>query len=205
MDGHLHIHNLTGHGRGPYTFDVPPGKCTVLSGASGSGKSLLLRMIADLDPNDGDVRLGNLSREDLSGPAWRREVIYVAAESGWWADDVRAHFGEDDAIDPRLDQLAGHLCLRADILAAPVSHLSTGERQRLALLRAVMRRPRFLLLDEPTSALDRDTTLAVEAVLKRVMSEGIGLLVVSHNEEQAARLRDARFRLCQNGLEAVSP
>lgn len=68
-----------------------------------------------------------------------------------------------------------------------------------------MRRPRFLLLDEPTSALDRETTLAVEAVLKRVMTEGIGLLVVSHNEEQAARLRHAQFRLCHNGLEAVSP
>lgn len=204
MDGHLHIHNLTGHGRGPYSLDVAPGKCTVLSGASGSGKSLLLRMIADLDPNTGDVRIGTTSRASMSGPAWRREVIYVAAESGWWADDVRAHFDKHDLTDPRLDRLARHLGLRADILSAQVSHLSTGERQRLALLRALVRRPRFLLLDEPTSALDRDTTLAVEAVLQEVMTEGIGLLVVSHNAEQAARLCDAQFRLCKTGLEAIA-
>lgn len=204
MDGHLHIQHLAGHGRGPYTFDVAGGKCTVLSGTSGSGKSLLLRMIADLDPNDGDVRIGSTSREALSGPAWRREVIYVAAESGWWADDVRSHFDDHDLADPRLARLVRQVGLRDDILAASVSHLSTGERQRLALLRAVIRRPRFLLLDEPTAALDRDTTLAVEALLREVMSEGVGLLVVSHNTEQAARLRDAHFRLCPAGLETVA-
>lgn len=204
MDGHLHIQHLAGHGRGPYTFDVASGKCTVLSGTSGSGKSLLLRMIADLDPNDGDVRIGSTSREALSGPAWRREVIYVAAESGWWADDVRSHFDDHDLADPRLARLVRQVGLRDDILAASVSHLSTGERQRLALLRAVIRRPRFLLLDEPTAALDRDTTLAVEALLREVMSEGVGLLVVSHNTEQAARLRDAHFRLCPAGLETVT-
>ena len=211
MDGHLHIQHLTGHGRGPYTFDVTGGKCTVLSGASGSGKSLLLRMIADLDPSDGDVRIGSTPREALSGPAWRREVTYVAAESGWWADDVRSHFDEPcpadtpNPADPRLARLARQLGLRDDILAARVSHLSTGERQRLALLRAIVRRPRFLLLDEPTSALDHDTTLAVEAVLREVMTEGVGLLVVSHNTEQAARLQHAHWRLCPAGLEPLHP
>jgi len=220
MDGQLHIEHLTGHGRGPYTFEVTGGKCTVLSGPSGSGKSLLLRMIADLDPSDGSVRIGSTPREALSGPAWRREVIYVAAESGWWADDVRSHFddlgpadipgtpdpsGTPGTPDTRLARLAQRLRLRDDILAARVSHLSTGERQRLALLRAIVRRPRFLLLDEPTSALDHDTTLAVEAVLREVMAEGVGLLVVSHNAEQAARLQHAHWRLCPSGLEPLHP
>ncbi|WP_066741516.1 ATP-binding cassette domain-containing protein [Cupriavidus sp. D384] len=211
MDGQLHIQDLTGHGRGPYTFDVTGGKCTVLSGSSGSGKSLLLRMIADLDPSDGTVRIGSTPREALSGPAWRREVTYVAAESGWWADDVLSHFdepglaGTPDHPDTRLARLARQVGLRDDILAARVSHLSTGERQRLALLRAIVRRPRFLLLDEPTSALDHDTTLAVEAVLREVMAEGVGLLVVSHNTGQAARLQHAHWRLCPGGLEPVHP
>lgn len=205
MDGHLHIRQLTGHGRGPYTFDVTGGRCTVLSGPSGSGKSLLLRMIADLDPSGGSVRIGNTPREALSGPAWRREVTYVAAESGWWADDVRSHFDGLDPADTRLARLARQVGLRGDILAARVSHLSTGERQRLALLRAIVRRPRFLLLDEPTSALDHDTTLAVEAVLREVMAEGVGLLIVSHNTEQAARLQHAHWRLCPSGLEPMHP
>jgi ABC-type multidrug transport system ATPase subunit len=204
MDGDLEIENLRGHGRGPYSLVVAAGRCTVLSGTSGSGKSLLLRMIADLDPNTGNVRLGQTSREAMSGPAWRREVIYVAADAGWWADDVRAHFDDFEKIRHRLDWLTHALGLRPDILSAQVSHLSTGERQRLALIRALVRRPRFLLLDEPTSALDRDTTLAVEAVLREAMAEGIGLLVVSHNAEQAARLRDVQFALSSAGLEAVA-
>ena len=204
LSGDLRIGNLRGHGRGPYSLAVAAGKCTVLSGPSGSGKSLLLRMIADLDPNTGDVLLGTASREAMSGPAWRRQVIYVAADAGWWADDVRAHFDDFDKHREWLERLASQLCLRPDILSAQVSHLSTGERQRLTLMRALARHPRFLLLDEPTSALDRDTTLAVEAVLREAMAGGIGLLVVSHNPEQAERLRDAQFTLSPSGLESVS-
>ncbi|MGO4303320.1 ABC transporter ATP-binding protein [Cupriavidus sp. RAF12] len=199
MDANLYIRHLTGHGRGPFTLVVAPGRCTVLSGASGTGKSLLLRMIADLDPNEGEVRIGKTPRDAMTGPAWRREVTYVAAESGWWADDVRSHFTDPAAAE----RLLGRLLLRPDILSAAVSHLSTGERQRLALIRALVRRPRFLLLDEPTSGLDADTTMAVEALLRDVMSEGIGLLVVSHNTAQAARLRHAQFHLRQDGLESL--
>ncbi|CAG9180121.1 ABC transporter ATP-binding protein [Cupriavidus pampae] len=203
MDGCLQIRQLAGHGRGPFDFDVPPGRCTVLSGASGSGKSLVLRMIADLIPSSGDVRIGSTSRESLSGPAWRREVVYVAAESGWWADDVRSHFEIRDVLNLALPALLRALHLRDDILDAQVSHLSTGERQRLALLRAITLRPRFLLLDEPTSGLDRDSTLAVEAILNDRMTAGMGLLVVTHNTEQAARLQGKHLRLCAAGLEVV--
>ena len=56
-------------------------------GPSGSGKSLFLRALADLDPNEGDLRLDGESREAMSGPQWRRRVTYVAGESGWWDDD----------------------------------------------------------------------------------------------------------------------
>lgn len=160
-------------------------------------------MIADLIPSSGDVRIGSTSRESLSGPAWRREVVYVAAESGWWADDVRSHFEIRDVLNLALPALLRALHLRDDILDAQVSHLSTGERQRLALLRAITLRPRFLLLDEPTSGLDRDSTLAVEAILNDRMTAGMGLLVVTHNTEQAARLQGKHLRLCAAGLEVV--
>lgn len=202
MDGHLHTRQLAGHGRGPFDFDVLSGRCTTLSGPSGSGKSLLLRMIADLIPSTGDVRIGSMSRDSLSGPAWRRQVTYVAAESGWWADDVLSHF--DTCTPSALAPLLVKLRLRTDILTAHVSHLSTGERQRLALLRAIVLGPRFLLLDEPTSGLDEDSTLAVEALLKGLMADGTGLLVVTHSPEQAIRLQGDRVRLCATGLERVS-
>lgn len=198
-DASLDISGLEGAGRGPFSLTVAPGSCVILSGASGAGKSLLLRMIADLDPNRGQVRLGQSPRESMSGPAWRRQVMYVAAESGWWGDDVLEHMTDV----PAAQALLARLRLPADILQAPVSRLSTGERQRLALIRALVRRPRFLLLDEPTSALDAETTLAVEALLHDCKAQGLGLLIVSHNPAQAARLQDRHYRLGAAGLEAV--
>lgn len=198
-DASLGISGLEGAGRGPFSLTIAPGSCVILSGASGAGKSLLLRMIADLDPNRGQVRLGQSPRESMSGPAWRRQVMYVAAESGWWGDDVLEHMTDV----PAAQALLARLRLPADILQAPVSRLSTGERQRLALIRALVRRPRFLLLDEPTSALDAETTLAVEALLHDCKAQGLGLLIVSHNPAQAARLQDRHYRLGAAGLEAV--
>ncbi len=88
--------------------------------------------------------------------------------------------------------LLPRLGLRAELLDAPVSQLSTGERQRMALLRAVIRKPVVLLLDEPTSALDHASTLAVEALLMELAAAGIGLVVVSHNEQQAERIATRR-------------
>jgi ABC-type multidrug transport system ATPase subunit len=80
------------------------------------------------------------------------------------------------------------VCLAPALLDAPVARLSSGERQRLALLRAVLQRPRFLLLDEPTAALDPHSRDQVEALLQRLKGEGMGLLLVSHDPAQAARL-----------------
>ena len=92
---------------GPFDLELMPGSCAAITGPSGSGKSLFLRMIADLDPNEGQVRLDGNDRSELPAIAWRRRVAYVAAESGWWAEDVRPHFPKADrsAIDLLADRL----------------------------------------------------------------------------------------------------
>jgi ABC-type lipoprotein export system ATPase subunit len=90
--------------------------------------------------------------------------------------------------------------LAADLIDAPVARLSTGERQRLALVRALIQAPRFLLLDEPTSALDTATTLTVEALLQEARAQGIGLLVVTHDPAQADRLGGERYDVGRTGL-----
>jgi putative ABC transport system ATP-binding protein len=192
----LEIRDLTGAPGGPFNVTLAAGECLVISGPSGIGKSLLLRMIADLDDNTGTALLNGVARDAMPAPQWRRQVMYVAAESGWWGDKVREHMqpaAQAAALAPRLN-------LHAELLDAPVAQLSTGERQRMALLRAIIRKPAVLLLDEPTSALDQASTLAVETLLTELATAGTGLLVVSHNEQQAERIATRRMEMTRGLL-----
>lgn len=178
---------LRGRGVGPIDLVVEPGTATAILGPSGAGKSLLLRLIADLDQGEGEVRLGALRRDAVPAPEWRRRVGLVPAEPGWWAADVAAHFPAD--WDTSATAALG---LPAGIMARAVATLSTGERQRLALLRALSRRPDALLLDEPTAALDPASIAAVEALLREALAAGLVLLVVTHDAGFAARLGGSR-------------
>src|SRR6266851_5598437 len=134
----------------PASFSLSAGEAVAVRGPSGAGKTLLLRAIADLDPNGGLVSLDGRDRSTIAGPERRRMVGYVPAEPGWWADTVGEHFGEWKAAL----SLVRELGLRDAERACPITRLSTGERLRLALVRALLVRPRVLLLEEPPAALD---------------------------------------------------
>ena len=194
----LKISQLSSPLAGPFDLDVPPGCCAAITGASGSGKSLMLRMIADLDENGGHVALGELSRSDCDPPGWRRRVVYVAAEAGWWTDRVTDHFAAAKLAAAR--DMADRLGLKAEILDGPVSRLSTGEKQRLALVRALVLDPPALLLDEPTSALDQESVARVETVLKARLDAGLVLVLVTHDPAQAERLGRQRYEMRQGRL-----
>ena len=196
----LTIRGLTRPGLAPAFFDLPGGALVTLSGPSGAGKTLLLRAVADLDPNEGEVQLDGLDRNAMAAPDWRRQVTYVPAESGWWEDRVDAHFAEWDIAAP----LAARLLLPASCGAWPVSRLSTGERQRLALVRAFVQMPRVLLLDEPTSGLDPAATAVVEAVLREKAGGGVGVLMVTHDRAQARRLGDRHLRIEDGKIEEIA-
>lgn len=155
-----------------------------VQGPSGSGKSLLLRAIADLDPSEGEISMDGKSRDSIPAPLWRRQVVYVPSEPSWWSDKVAVHFPAWESIAPWVEALH----LPATIRERTVQRLSTGERQRLALVRALILRPRVLLLDEPTSGLDAQTTEAVEHVLKEYLSRDGSILWVTHDSAQARRI-----------------
>jgi len=180
---------------GPVSLSIAAGECVSLRGPSGSGKSLLLRAIADLDPNDGDVLLDRQSRNRVPAPQWRRLVAMVPAESGWWTDTVADHFKPGPETAALLEALD-----LPHALDWKVSRLSTGEKQRLALARALQNAPRVLLLDEPTSALDDQATIRVEDLLRRQLKREVTILLVTHDEAQARRLAGRHFLLDKGRL-----
>src|SRR5512143_3546741 len=116
------------------SFELRSGECIALQGQSGVGKTILLRAIADLDPNEGTVKLDGMIRESMPAPLWRKQVTYVAVEPGWWADTVQQHFAAWDQAIPLVEQLG----LPLTCGAWNIRRLSTGEKQRLGLARALM-------------------------------------------------------------------
>lgn len=183
----------------PVSLDLVAGECAAIVGASGSGKSLLLRQVADLDPGHGEAELNGRKRSAMRGFEWRRQVVYCQAEAGWWDDHVAAHYADRQAA---LD-IMGRLGLAEAKLDALVHELSTGERQRMGLVRALMQAPRVLLLDEPTAALDQAATGLVEQELARVLQTGAAVLLVTHSAEQAGRLARRSWRMEQGRMEPL--
>lgn len=175
----------------PLSFSLPDGECLAVEGPSGSGKTRLLRAIADLDPSAGYVFLDGAERQEMPASEWRRRVRYVAAEPGWWAATAREHFGTSG----RIERLVRGLGLADAHLDRPIADLSTGERQRLALVRALADEARVLLLDEPTAALDQQSAALVEELIRFECLSGKSVVLVSHNGAEVDRLAHARLQL----------
>ncbi|MCP5208120.1 MAG: ATP-binding cassette domain-containing protein [Hahellaceae bacterium] len=169
---------------------VRQGEVLVLMGPSGCGKSCLLKGIADLIPNTGEVWLSGHEKNHLPPSQWRKQVQLVPAESRWWFPSALPHFAQppDDAVWEKVG------LSKADG-SKPIGYLSTGQRQRLVLLRALQNQPKVLLLDEPTASLDDETTLRVESFLQEYIARNaIPTLWVTHNMAQAERVGSALLR-----------
>jgi len=173
------------------------GEIVGLSGPSGSGKSRLLRAVADLDPHGGEVFLDGQPQASIPGHIWRQRVMMVPADSQWWFDDVGSHFP-----DGASELVAGALGFNAGVMDWPVSRLSSGERQRLAILRALSRQPRVLLLDEPSANLDDDMTQQLERwLLEQIHRRELGVIWVAHDHHQLDRVSDRQAFIRRDTLE----
>lgn len=186
------------------TLDLQAGECLALSGPSGVGKTLLLRRLALLDPlQGGELRLRGLPPSTWGVPAWRSRVLYLAQRPvsfpGTVAQNLREVFAyaahrERRWQRERVVNWLDRLDRPPSFLERDAGHLSGGEAQLMALLRALQLDPDVLLLDEPTASLDSAATDRVEDLLRRWMEEAPrACLLVSHDEEQ--RLRLARRQL----------
>jgi len=181
---------------GPIDLQIEAGEIVGLYGVSGSGKSRLLRALADLDEHQGEVLLNGASQQSMSAPQWRSQVGLLSAETFWWLDEVASHFQQFDQAQ------AMQLGLPEDIGDWPVSRLSSGENQRLGLMRLLENRPEVLLLDEPTANLDPQSTDAFERfVVDYVQQQSACAIWVSHDPQQLKRTAHRCYQI-ENGMLA---
>lgn len=182
---------------GPVDFDVDSGQCVSFSGPSGTGKSILLKAIIDLIPNQGEVMLDDVNRENMRASTWRKQVGLLPAESFWWCNIVGQHFPE---LSEQQMEWFRELGFNKEVLEWDISRCSTGERQRLSLLRLLCNQPKVLLLDEPTANLDKTNTERVEKIINTYRQDyQCPVIWVSHDQEQIQRVADRHYVLEQNG------
>ncbi|NUR26885.1 MAG: ABC transporter ATP-binding protein [Catenulispora sp.] len=177
---------------------VPYGQVTALVGPNGAGKTTLMLMLATLlTPTSGRIRIAGVDPSD--------DPVAVRRVTGWMPDTL----GTYDQLKVReyLEFFAdAHRLSKADkaqavttLLTAvrldqygeaPVHVLSRGQKQRLALARALIHQPRVLLLDEPASGLDPRSRIELRDLLRRLAADGAAILVSSHILSELAEMAD---------------
>ncbi|MGM0574350.1 MAG: ABC transporter ATP-binding protein [Myxococcota bacterium] len=180
-------------------LDLRGGERVALVGPSGSGKTTILRAVAGLDdPAGGEVLLEGRAPDAVGWPAFRRRVVYVAQQPTLpgvpVAEVLSRPFRFRTASGPFDADRARNLlarCLLEDVWDQSARTLSTGQQQRVALVRALLLDPACLLLDEPTSGLDADARDAAEDLVREATAEiGAAAIVVTHDRAQSERLCD---------------
>lgn len=190
------------------TVTVEPGETLALVGATGSGKSVLVGLLSRLyDVTEGEIRVDAQDIRELSLSALRETVATAFEDPTLFSMSVAENLrlGRPDATDEELRQ-AVEIAAAQFVYDLPFGldtrigeqgmSLSGGQRQRLSLARAILTRPRILVLDDTLSALDVHTEAVVEEALRRVLHEVTGI-VVAHRASTV--LLADRVALLQNG------
>lgn len=193
---------------------IAPGEAVALMGGNGSGKSTLLKcMVGLLRPSQGDVQLDGQTIQGRSVAEIAQQVAYLpqSPDDLLFAESVEEelqitlsnhHLASKDAAS--LSRLLAELGLD-DLAQAYPRDLSVGQRQRVALGAITVTGPEFLLLDEPTRGLDAHLKRGLVRLWRRWLDSGMGLLLVTHDVELAARLADNVLIMSEGEIIANGP
>ena len=173
--------------------DFKRGEVIGIVGASGSGKTSLLRLLNGLvSPTEGKISIDNLLEENLTAIQWRQSIVLAPQEPkllGMKVIDaltypLRLQRLAESEIRQRVDTWTSLLKIPEEWLNKTELQLSLGQRQLVAIARALIMQPQILLLDEPTSALDVGTAAYVLKVLSKLnQSQGLTIVMVNHQLE----------------------
>jgi tungstate transport system ATP-binding protein len=210
------------------TLSVHPGETLAVIGPSGTGKTTLLRLLAMFQPpDDGRLRVdgtdvwagddgGRLAARRRVGMVFqeaslfdatvRRNVTYGLRVRQDWPTRARAWLRQRVGTPARIT-VAEDLDVvgLADAADRTATDLSGGEAQRVAFARALAYDPDYLLLDEPTSDLDPRNTAVLEAAIDTAVRRGIGVVVATHDMDQAERVADRVAVVLDGRLIEVGP
>ena len=174
------------------SFDVPAGKTVALVGPSGAGKSTILNLIPRFyDVDSGRIAIDGTDVQDVTFESLRGAMALVSQEITLFDDTIRANiaYGRPDASEDEIIKAAKNAAAHDFIMEMPVGYdtyvgergtkVSGGQRQRLAIARAMLKNAPILLLDEATSALDTESERHVQSALTKLM-QGRTTLVIAH-------------------------
>ncbi len=187
------------------SVDLLPGEVVGLVGGNGAGKSTLIRALSGAHPADsGEIRIDG-KQVTITNPrdakALGIETIYQtlaladnvdAAANMFLGREITTSLGSlnDAAMESATRKVMGRLNPRFKNFKVPVKSLSGGQRQSVAIARAVHFNARILIMDEPTAALGPAETAQVRELVKQLKSEGIGIFLISHDIHDVFDLSD---------------
>lgn len=173
-------------------LEIPSNKVTAIVGVSGSGKTTLMKMLLKFyDPFDGTIKIGNYDLKNVSQKAWRNECGVVMQEGYIFNDTIANNIavGEDYVNKEKLAHAVDVANIKEFIETLPLSYntkigmegmgLSTGQKQRMLIARAVYKNPNFLFFDEATSSLDANNEKTIMEKLE-VFFENKTVVVIAH-------------------------